>query len=210
MLTISGRPSRPQLAGPPSRTRRRGRPRAKGTTLPSLTGLAQHAAFAPVTVTRYCKTATVQAAAITCLWYSVLGARKATVVIIRDTSATGYDPALVTTDLNASPAQVIERYAARWSIEVAIEDSKQVFGSGQARNRTAAAVRHPPGLGGSSRITPNHRDVCAVRANGVAGLAESPLKDRADTLGLESVEGGRAGNRCHGSRDGCMWTGLAY
>jgi len=28
----------------------------------------------------------------------------------------------------------------RWSIEIAIEDSKQIFGTGQARNRTAAAV----------------------------------------------------------------------
>jgi hypothetical protein len=30
--------------------------------------------------------------------------------------------------------------AARWSIEVAIEDAKQLFGAGQARNRTARAV----------------------------------------------------------------------
>ena len=37
-------------------------------------------------------------------------------------------------------AQVIQRYASRWSIEVAIEDAKQVFGAGQARNRKARAV----------------------------------------------------------------------
>jgi hypothetical protein len=37
---------------------------------------------------------------------------------------------------------VIERYAARWAIEVAIEDAKQLFGTGQARNRTTAAVEH--------------------------------------------------------------------
>ena len=37
-------------------------------------------------------------------------------------------------------AGVIERYASRWSIEVAIQDSKQIFGTGQARNRTARAV----------------------------------------------------------------------
>jgi hypothetical protein len=53
----------------------------------------------------------------------------------------GYDLALVTTDLGATPAQVIKRYAARWSIEVAIEDATQEFGAGQARNRTANAVR---------------------------------------------------------------------
>ena len=61
-------------------------------------------------------------------------------VLIRDASAVGYDVALVTTDADATPAQVIERYAARWSIEVAIEDARQVFGAGQARNRTARAV----------------------------------------------------------------------
>jgi hypothetical protein len=52
-------------------------------------------------------------------------------------SKTGYDLALVTTD---TAAQMIERYAARWSIEVAIEDARQLFGAGQARNRTARAV----------------------------------------------------------------------
>ena len=126
---------------PPARTGRRGRPRARGARLPPLARLAATAAFTPVTITRYGKTATVQAAAITCLWYTVFGSRPVTVVLIRDTSATGYDLALVSTDTAATPAAVIERYAARWSIEVAIEDSKQVFGAGQACNRTAAAVR---------------------------------------------------------------------
>jgi hypothetical protein len=62
-----------------------------------------------------------------------------TVMLIRDRSASGYDLALVTTDAGASAAAVIER-CARWSIEVAIEDSKQIFGAGQARNRLAHAV----------------------------------------------------------------------
>ncbi len=125
---------------PPRRTGKRGRPREKGDRLPSLARLASASTFAHVAVTRYGKTATIQAAAITCLWHSVFGTRPVTVVLIRDRSATGYDLALVTTDTAASVAQVIERYAARWSIEVAIEDSKQIFGAGQARNRTARAV----------------------------------------------------------------------
>jgi DDE superfamily endonuclease len=58
---------------PPGRTGRRGRPRAKGGKLPSLAKLAATACFAPVTVTRYGTTATVHAAAVTCLWYSVFG-----------------------------------------------------------------------------------------------------------------------------------------
>jgi hypothetical protein len=126
---------------PPERTGKRGRPRVRGARLPKLAGLAAATAFTQVTVTRYGKTELVQAAAITCLWYTVFGTRPVQVVLVRDKSASGYDLALVTTDLNASPAQVIERYAARWSIEVAIEDAKQEFGAGQARNRTANAVR---------------------------------------------------------------------
>jgi DDE superfamily endonuclease len=126
---------------PPERTGKRGRPRVRGARLPKLAGLAAATAFTQVTVTRYGKTGTVQAAAITCLWYTVFGTRPVQVVLVRDKSASGYDLALVTTDLNATPAQVIERYAARWSIEVAIEDAKQEFGAGQARNRTANAVR---------------------------------------------------------------------
>lgn len=94
-----------------------------------------------MTVTRYRKTATVRAAALTCLWHTVFSAQQARVILIRDTAACGFDLALVTTDLHATAAQVIERYAARWSIEVAIEDAKQILGAGQARNRAAAAVR---------------------------------------------------------------------
>ena len=60
--------------------------------------------------------------------------------MVRDKSTTGYDVALVTTDLAASAAQIIERYASRWSIEVAIEDAKQIGGVGQARNRLRLAV----------------------------------------------------------------------
>ena len=49
--------------------------------------------------------------------------------------------ALVTTDLDATAAEIVERYAARWSIEVAIEDAKQLGGVGQARNRVEQAVK---------------------------------------------------------------------
>ena len=63
-------------------------------------------------------------------------------MLIRDRSAAGYDLALVTTDTAATAAQVIERYASRWSIEVAIEAARQVFGVVEARNRTARAIEH--------------------------------------------------------------------
>lgn len=77
---------------PPRRTGKPGRPRAKGDRLPSLDKLAATATWQPVTATRYRTTAPIQAAVITCLWYSVLGTRQVQVVLIRDRSATGYEP----------------------------------------------------------------------------------------------------------------------
>ncbi len=114
----------------PARTGKPGRPRLKGVKLASLAELANSAAFSPASVTRYGTTTTVSVSVICCLWYGVFGPEAVQVVLVRDKSKTGYDIALATTDLEASAAQVIERYASRWSIEVAIEDAKQLGGVG--------------------------------------------------------------------------------
>jgi hypothetical protein len=124
----------------PPRTGKRGRPRLKGAKLGSLATLAVAATFTATTVHRYGTTVDVQTATITCLWYGVFGPQQVQVVLVRDGATTGYDIALISTDLAATGAQIIERYAARWSIEVAIEDAKQTTGVGQARNRTRSAV----------------------------------------------------------------------
>jgi len=124
----------------PPRTGRRGRPKTRGAKLPPLASLAAHATFTSTAVTRYGLTATVQVAVIRCLWYGVFGTQQVQVILVRDKAKTGYDVALVSTDLAATAAQIIERYAARWSIEVAIEDAKQTVGVGQARNRVQRAV----------------------------------------------------------------------
>jgi hypothetical protein len=128
----------------PPRTGKRGRPRVKGGKLGTAADLAATAAFTKTTVERYGRTDTVYLATVTCLWYGVFRARTVRVVLLREADTTrsrGYDLALVTTDTDAPPQQVISRYAARWSVEVAIFDSKQTFGVGQARNRTPNAVR---------------------------------------------------------------------
>jgi hypothetical protein len=125
----------------PPRTGRPGRPRQKGKRLSSLAQLARAAAFTPTVVVRYGQKSTVYTAAVCCLWYGVFGPQHVTVVLLReDAAGAGYDLALVTTDLQATPARVVERYAARWSVEVSIEDAKQLVGVGEARNRVAAAV----------------------------------------------------------------------
>jgi DDE superfamily endonuclease len=131
---------------PPERTGKRGRPRKKGDRLPSLAKIAAAAMFSQVTVTRYGKTETIAAAALTCLWYSGTGAKPVTVILIRQeghrlrprASHYGEEPRIVT---------VIERHAARWAIEVAIEDARQLFGTG----RPATAPRRPSSAPSRSR-----------------------------------------------------------
>jgi len=68
-----------------------GRPREKGDRLPSLAGLSATAVSGQVTVAHYGKTASIQAAGVTCLWHSVFGTRPVTVALIRDRTKTGYD-----------------------------------------------------------------------------------------------------------------------
>ncbi|WP_241255550.1 transposase, partial [Candidatus Protofrankia californiensis] len=104
----------------PPRTGKRGRPRLKGDRLGCLAQLAATATFTPVDVSRYGERTTVHTATVRCLWYGVFGPRPVTVVLVRDHPgrACTYNLALVTTDLTATPAQIVERYAARWSVEV--------------------------------------------------------------------------------------------
>ena len=130
----------------PPRTGKRGRPRLKGERIGTPGDIARCAAWKTVTVTRYGTTATVQLTERVCLWYGTWRTDTVRVILLRDTGRTtspagGYDLALVTTDLTATPEEIIARYAARWSIEVTFFDVKNILGVGQARNRVQKAVQ---------------------------------------------------------------------
>ena len=58
-------------------------------------------------------------------------------------SSNAYDLALFTLDQTATPAQIVERYAIRWSIEPANAVGKQQMGVGQARNRVRTPSSAP-------------------------------------------------------------------
>jgi hypothetical protein len=135
-------PANAALYGPtPPRTGRRGRPRKKGDRLGRLSELAATASWRTANVERYGRTSTVQVATLPALWYGTLADAPGRLVLVRDTDATtGYGLAIFTTDISATPEQVVARYADRWSIEVANATAKQVLGAGQARNRVARAV----------------------------------------------------------------------
>jgi hypothetical protein len=80
-----------------------------------------------VTATVYGKSRTLRTLAYTVLWPSVSGLRPVQVVVVRDPDGKMSDAYLVTTDLNATAAWVIETFARRWSIEVLFRSSKQVL-----------------------------------------------------------------------------------
>jgi DDE superfamily endonuclease len=133
---------------PPRVPGRPGRSRTKGAKLASLTKLATTATWETVTVTCYGRTTTIAVAELPCLWYDVLLTQPARLVLARARTEThGYRIALLTTDLQASPAAIVERYAGRFSIEACFRDAKQVYGVGEAQNRTPQAVARTVGFG---------------------------------------------------------------
>ena len=121
----------------PPRIRKPGRPPRKGPRLGTPADLAAAAAWTPATVHIYGRDQAADLAEVTCLWYGCLDTATVRVVLAR---SDGTILALVTTDLATSPALLTERYAARWSIEQAFADARNVLGAGEARNRTRRAV----------------------------------------------------------------------
>jgi hypothetical protein len=122
---------------PPRLPGTRGRPRLRGQRLGTAAELAAAASWAPAQVLTYGQDRRIRLAEVTCLWYGCLRTRTVRVIIARDEAG---DLALVTTDLGTPAAALVERYAARWSIEQAFSDVRNVLGGGQARNRAPAAV----------------------------------------------------------------------
>ena len=127
----------------PPRTGKRGQPAKKGARLPKLQAIANDPAtiWEQVEVVRSGKRQTVLCHTFEALWYEVWRQRPVRVVLVkRPGRADGYDIALVSTNMRASAAQIIERYDQRWSIEVCFEDARQITGVGEARNRVKKAV----------------------------------------------------------------------
>ena len=126
----------------PPRTGKQGRPATWGQRLPSLTQIATDPSteWTAASVRRYAKTEILMLHTIDCLWGPLGPETPVRVILVQDANRSGYQIALITTDLTATAAQIVERYADRWPIEVAYEEGKELFGVGHARNRTRKAV----------------------------------------------------------------------
>jgi len=117
---------------PPPRTGKRGRPRTKGDRLPTPTHLSTTVparSWTSVQVHVRATTVTKLVHVVDVLWYRVNKTSLVRLVIVRDPDGNQPDDYFFTTDLTATPAEVISRYADRWAIEICFRDVKQDLGA---------------------------------------------------------------------------------
>jgi hypothetical protein len=121
----------------PPPTGRRGRPRTRGDRLPTPAQLSQRLpkrAWAKTSIEVRGRTVIRLLHVVDVLWYQVNKTDLVRLVIVRDPDGVEPDDYFFTTDLHATGAEVVERYAARWAIEVCFRDTKQGLGGQQPQS----------------------------------------------------------------------------
>lgn len=119
------------LYGPVPKYRGLGRPRARGQRQASPKQRAQRgkSRWRKICVTLYGGRSTeLLVQTWTCLWYTATKARLVRVVLTRDPKGSYQDRAFFSTDHSAAPAEILQRFAGRWLIEVSFRDTKQLLG----------------------------------------------------------------------------------
>ena len=131
---------------PPRRPGQIGRPRLKGERLPNLSVVADDPTtpWKPVTVANWYGSGdrTVEIASATAVWYSTgLFAVPIRWVLIRDPEG-GFKPqALLCTDLDADPEQIVSWYVMRWQLEVSFQEARRHLGLETQRQWSELAIR---------------------------------------------------------------------
>ena len=145
---------------PRRRPGQRGRPRSKGDRLPDLDHLAGMVTtpFALHQLTRYGRHGLAAVACFACLWPAVFAARPVNVVLVRAPDAPdGFDLALVTTDLAATPP--------RWS--------NGTPPGGRSRSASARSAKTPasarPATGPAARCSAPSRSDWSATASPSSG-----------------------------------------
>lgn len=123
----------------------RGRPRKKGRRLPTLKAIAINPAtrWKRVTLRDWYGTGQreVEVHSGSCLWYHV-GHQALPIrwVLIRDPEEEFETQALLSTDLEAEPLQIIEWFVLRWQMEVTFEESRRHLGIETQRQWSEKAI----------------------------------------------------------------------
>jgi hypothetical protein len=145
---------------PPRRPHQMGRPRIKGERLPNLTEVAQD----PSTIWESAKIAnwygsgdrTVEISSKTAVWYSTgLPAVPIRWVLIRDPEGGFKTQALLCTNLEADPQEILRWFVMRWQLEVTFQEAHRHLGFETQRQWSEMAIRRttPALLGLFSLIT---------------------------------------------------------
>ncbi len=121
----------------------KGRHPKKGRRLPGMAGWADDAnqPWQTLTFDQFGLHATLQVKTRRALYYKAGKDRLLVIVLVRDTLGKRPDQMFYCTCLDWDARQVLSAYAARWSIEVTFENSKQLLGLEDPANRKEQAVR---------------------------------------------------------------------
>jgi len=180
---------------PARRPGQRGRPRLKGERLPNPSVVAE----APNTVWKPTKIAnwygsgerTVEISSQTAVWYSTgLFAVPVRWVLVRDPEGAFRTQALLCTDLDADPEQVLRWFVMRWQLEVTFQEMRRHLGFETQRQWSEMAIRRttPALLGLFSIVTLfAHRQKQGARLTAVVSRAawyDKRLPTFSDALAL--------------------------
>ena len=147
---------------------RRGRPRKRGARLPTPAKLARAATgFTEVELDWRGRRATKLTWTKDVPWCRVCRDALVRLVVVRDPSGIEPDDLFFNTDLAMSPAEVVEIYAGRWSIEMCFREVKQGAG---AKSPSPGRTRDPSG-------PPDCRSGCMAPSG--SGTSRSAGADRA-------------------------------
>ena len=126
--------------------RRRGRPRKKGHRLPTPAAMFQDSNLRWSEIGAFCygKKIRLMVHQFTALWYHSAGQDPLCVVLCRDPNGKYADTVFFDTDVTASAKDIIERYGARWSIEITNRESKQLLGAAEPQCRKEQSVIRTP------------------------------------------------------------------
>ena len=131
---------------PPRRPRQTGRPRLKGARQPTLAAVAAapDTMWTELTVAQWYGAAerTVAVASATAVWYhSGLPPVPLRWVLIRDPHGNFATQALLCTDPDAAPAQILAWFVQRWQVEVTFEEARRHLGLETQRQWSETAIR---------------------------------------------------------------------
>lgn len=127
-------------------TPRRGRPRKRGRRLPTPAAMFKdpNLKWSEIRALLYGKEIRLMVHQFTALWYHSAGQEAISVLLCRDPSGHHGDIVFFDTDIQASPRKIIQRYGARWSIEVTNRETKQLLGAAEPQCRRELSVVRSP------------------------------------------------------------------